>query len=77
MKVIREVKLKVVNIKNIELKEEIDKITFECANPKCGCTNIVLNTAYINGYGELACPMCFNHDLKVIFLNYKRVEKER
>ena len=63
--------------KNITLKEEVDNITFECSNPKCGCTNFTLNTDYINGYGELGCPMCFTNDIRVIFLNYKKVEKKK
>jgi len=66
-----------VEAKKIELKDEADKITFECSNPKCGCTNFRLNTEYLNGYGELACPMCFRHDIRVIFLNYKKVERKR
>jgi len=60
----------------IELKNEVDKIHFECS--KCGCTNFVLDTWHINRYGELACPMCFSNDnIKVIFLNYKRSERRR
>lgn len=66
-----------VKPKKITLEEEVNNITFECSNPKCGCTNFVLNTAFINGYGELGCPMCSNRDLKVIFLNYKKIEKKR
>lgn len=66
-----------VKTKKVELKEEVDNITFECSNPKCGCTNFVLNTAYINRYGELGCPMCFGINIKVIFLNYKKVKRSK
>ena len=64
-------------IKEVKLEEEVDKITFECSNPKCGCTNFKLNTAHINGYGELGCPMCFTSDIKIIFLNYRKIKREK
>lgn len=66
-----------VKTKKIILKDEVDNITFECSNQKCRCTNFTLNTAFINGYGELGCPMCFSNDIRVIFLNYKKIERKR
>ena len=52
--------------KEIEDKEIIEKrLLFEC--PKCGPNSIFrLEKDYCNGYGELSCPMCFTHKIKVI-----------
>ena len=61
--------------KELDLKKE--DISFKCSNPKCSQAVFRLTTDYLNGYGELACPMCFSHNLKVIFLNYIKVEKKK
>jgi len=71
---IRMGKNKNFKFKKIILKDEVDNIKFKC--PECPGAVFRLNTDYINGYGELACPMCFSHDIRVIFLNYKKVERK-
>jgi Zn finger protein HypA/HybF involved in hydrogenase expression len=63
-----------LKFKKIELKNEVDAIKFECPKCKDGA-HFVLTTDHLNGYGELGCPLCFSKEIRVIFLNYKKVER--